>query len=124
MAGPEIIDERVFVTLLDSLGGDSDFLHELVEAYLTSTPQLLAGMRQAITAGDAAGLQRAAHSLKSGSASLGALAFAAQCREVEDMGKRGALADAEEKVGTLDAAYTEVMAALRTRLDGARSAAA
>jgi HPt (histidine-containing phosphotransfer) domain-containing protein len=116
MPTDEILDQATFATLLDSLGGDVDFLSELVEAYLDSSPELIADMQQAIAAGEAPALQRAAHSLKTGSAGFGALAFAAQCKELEDLAKTGALAGAEEKLGALEAAYTEVAEALQARL--------
>jgi HPt (histidine-containing phosphotransfer) domain-containing protein len=120
----EIIDQTTFARLLDSLGGDVDFLSELLDAYFASAPELFAGMRQGISAGDPAQLQRAAHSFKSGSAGFGAVAFAAQCKELEDMGKQGALDGAEEKVGNLETAYAEVEAALRAQVESARLASA
>jgi HPt (histidine-containing phosphotransfer) domain-containing protein len=122
MSTPEIIDQATFARLLDSLGGDVDFLSELVEAYLASSPELFASMQQAVATGDAPALQRAAHSLKSGSANFGAQAFAAQCKELEDMAKMGALAEAKEKCNTLEIVYAEVVAALEARLQSARSA--
>ncbi|HUW09042.1 MAG TPA: Hpt domain-containing protein [Anaerolineae bacterium] len=120
----EIIDPAAFAGLLDSLEGDVDFLSELVEAYLASSPGLFAGMRQAIASGETSALQRAAHSLKTGSASFGALAFAAQCKELEELGKMGALAGAEAKFGALEVAYSEVVAGLQARVESARSARA
>jgi HPt (histidine-containing phosphotransfer) domain-containing protein len=80
MPTPEIIDDTTFAGLLDSLGGDVEFLSELVEAYFDSSPGLFGSMQQAIATGDSPALQRAAHSLKTGSAGFGALAFAAQCK--------------------------------------------
>jgi two-component system, sensor histidine kinase and response regulator len=124
MKTDEIIDQATFAGLLDSLGGDVDFLSELVEAYFTSSPELIGSMRQALASGEASALQRAAHSLKAGSASFGALAFAARCKEVEDLGKAGALAEAEARVGALEAAYAQVAAALQVKVNGARSASA
>jgi HPt (histidine-containing phosphotransfer) domain-containing protein len=120
----EIIDPATFAGLLDSLGGDVDFLSELVEAYLVSSPGLIGSMQQAIASGEAPALQRAAHSLKTGSASFGALAFATRCKELEDMGKTGALAEAEAKYAALEAAYDQVAAALQAKVDSARSASA
>jgi len=124
MPTPEIIDDVTFARMLDSLGGDVDFLNELLEAYLASTPGLFANMQQAIATGDAPALQRAAHSLKAGSASFGALAFAARCKELEDMGKAGELAGAEFKVAALEAEYAGVVAALQAGVQSARSAPA
>jgi HPt (histidine-containing phosphotransfer) domain-containing protein len=121
MPTPEIIDQATFAKLLDSLGGDVDFLSELVEAYVASSPGLFANMQQAIATGEAPALQRAAHSLKTGSAGFGALAFAAQCKELEELGKTGALAEAEVKFGALETAYAQVVAALQARVESARS---
>jgi len=120
MPETEIIDASTFATLLDSLGGDVDLLGQLVEAYFESSPELFDAMQQAIEAGQAPSLQRAAHSLKSGSASFGALAFAAQCKELEDLGKRGDLLAADEKSRRLADAYPQVVAALQNCLHSAR----
>jgi len=124
MTSPEIVDQPTFARFLDSLGGDVDFLAELVEAYMDSSPELFGSMRQAIATGEAPALQRAAHSLKNGSASFGALTFAAACKELEDLGKTGALPQAEEKLGTLEEAYVEVVMSLQEQVRRARSAPA
>jgi HPt (histidine-containing phosphotransfer) domain-containing protein len=121
MPSSEIIDQATFTRFFDSLGGDVDFLNELVEAYLDSSPDLFGSMRQAILAGEAPALQRAAHSLKSGSASFGAMTFAAACKELEELGKMGMLTQAEEKLKTLEVAYSEVVAALQAQVQQASS---
>lgn len=124
MPTDETIDQATFAGLLDSLGGDVDFLSELVEAYLASSPELIRSMKQAIVLGEAPSLQRAAHSLKTGSASFGVLAFAAQCKEMEEMGRAAKLDGAESKVAALEAAYGEVVAALQAQVQSAGLAAA
>ena len=116
MPESEIIDRKTLDALLDSLGGDVDFLKELVDAYLDSTPGLFAAMRQAAAAGDAAGLQRAAHSLKTGSANMGALELAALCKQLEEMGKSGALDGAEARIDAAAAAYDAAAAVLQARV--------
>jgi len=116
MPEAEIIEQKTLAALLDSLDGDVDFLKELVDAYLDSTPGLLAAMRQATAAGDAAGLQRAAHTLKSGSANMGALALAALCKQLEDMGRSGSVDGAEARIDTAAAAYDDVATALHGRV--------
>jgi HPt (histidine-containing phosphotransfer) domain-containing protein len=113
MPEAEVIDRKTLDALLDSLGRDVDFLKELVDAYLDSTPGLFAAMRQAAAAGDAAALQRAAHSLKTGSANMGALELAALCKQLEEMGKSGALDGAEARIDAAGAAYDDVVLALR-----------
>jgi HPt (histidine-containing phosphotransfer) domain-containing protein len=117
MPDNEIIDQPTLAALLDSLGGDVDFLKELVDAYLDSTPGLFAAMRQAAAAGDAPGLQRAAHTLKTGSANMGALVLAALCKELEDMGRSGALDGlTEQRIDAAASAYDDVAAALHYRV--------
>jgi HPt (histidine-containing phosphotransfer) domain-containing protein len=113
MPEAEIIDRKTLAALLDSLGGDVDFLKELVDAYLDSTPGLFAAMRQAAAAGDGLALQRAAHSLKTGSANMGALALAALCKGLEEMGKSSALDGAEARIDAATVAFDDVAAALR-----------
>jgi HPt (histidine-containing phosphotransfer) domain-containing protein len=114
MPESDIIDRKTLDALLDSLGGDVDFLKELVDAYLDSTPGLFAAMQQAAAAGDSAGLQRAAHTLKSGSANMGAMQLAALCKGLEEMGKSGALDDLTgARIDAAAAAYDNVAAALR-----------
>ena len=124
MPTDEIIDQSTFAGLLDSLGGDVDFLNELVDAYLASSPELISSMQQAIATGDAPALQRAAHSLKTGSASFGALAFAARCKELEELAKTGALDGADPKVAALEAGYDQVATALQAKVESARLAPA
>lgn len=121
MPTDEILDQATFSGLLDSLGGDVEFLGELVDAYLASSPGLFATIRQAVASGDGPALQRAAHSLKTGSASFGALAFAAQCKELEDIGKGGKLDGAESKVAALEAGYAGVVTALQDSMQSADS---
>ena len=116
MPDSSALDQPTLAKLLDSLGGDVDFLKELIDAYLDSTPGLFVAMRQAAAAGDGAALQRAAHSLKTGSANMGALALAVLCKQLEDMGRSGALVGAEERIDAAEAAYDEVAQALRDRV--------
>ncbi len=124
MTTTEIIDPAAFDRFFESIGRDADFLSELVDAYLKSSPGLFASMNQATTSSDSTALQRAAHSLKTGSATFGAIAFAAQCKELEVLGKMGNLEEAEGKIRQLEAAYTEVAAALQARVQSARTAPA
>ncbi len=121
MSTQPVIDPTIFARFFESLGGEVEFLNEVVEEYLTSSPGLFASMQQAIAAGEAPALQRAAHSLKTGSATFGALAFAAQCKELEDIGKMGMLERAEEKFKALEAAYPDVVAALQAQVQSVRS---
>lgn len=110
------VDEAALGELLETVGGDRAFLAELVESYLADSPGLLAEMLGAAVAGDAASLRRAAHTLKSTSASLGAPGLAGACREIET---RAAAGELDGLTGRIDLAATEFAAvalALRARI--------
>jgi HPt (histidine-containing phosphotransfer) domain-containing protein len=107
------VDAATLAELLETVGGDRDFLAELVETYRADCPSLFAELRAAVTNGDAPAARRAAHTLKSTSASMGALDLAAQCREIEAAAAGGDLAGLDERVDRAAATYEEVEAALR-----------
>jgi histidine phosphotransfer protein HptB len=106
-----IIDQETIDTLIGMTG--EDFIQELVEAYLEDSPQLFGQMRLALANKDAEAFRRAAHSLKTSSASLGALQFSEQARELEMLGKNNQLSGAEASVDALEDEYSEVEIALK-----------
>jgi HPt (histidine-containing phosphotransfer) domain-containing protein len=97
-------------------------LAELVETYLADSPALFAELRTAIAADDAATARRAAHTLKSTSASFGADGLAARCREIEAAAAAGNLVGLDEQVELAAAAYVQVEAALRTAISAGEAA--
>ena len=80
----EVIDATAFEELL-LMVNENEMLVRVIDSYLEETPQLLEGMTQAISQGDAATLQRYAHNLKSTSATFGAMRLSEFCRELEGM---------------------------------------
>jgi two-component system sensor histidine kinase/response regulator len=66
--------------------------------------------------GDAAALHRTAHSLKSSSATLGALRLSALCKEVEALGRANALEGITTLWGKLEAEHVLVQEALTAEL--------
>jgi CheY-like chemotaxis protein/HPt (histidine-containing phosphotransfer) domain-containing protein len=110
------IDPVVFDELVASTGNDAAFVRELVDTYLADAPQLFAQMRSALTAGDAETFRRAAHSLKSNSASLGALVLSEQAKELEMMGKDGTLEGATAVIEAADTEYARAKVALELKL--------
>jgi len=68
---------------------DPEFLTEIVGLFLETYPQLLTEIEDAISGQDAAGLCRAAHTLKGAVANFGAKAVVEQAETLETMGKTG-----------------------------------
>ncbi|MCL4487674.1 MAG: Hpt domain-containing protein [Chloroflexi bacterium] len=103
-----VIDEVVLDDLLASVGGDTSFLVELINTYLSETPTLLAQLHTALAAQNTDEFRRAAHSLKSSSAGLGAHTLCATAKELEMMGKTGVLEGADEKLTLAEDEYARV----------------
>jgi len=109
------IDAKTFEELVSSTGGDPAFVNELIDTYLSDAPALFDQMRSALTSGDAESFRRAAHSLKSNSASLGVLTLSALAKELEMMGKANTLDGAPGKIAAADVEFGRVKTALAAR---------
>ena len=96
---------------LKELGGD-DFLVEVIDAFLTDAATLLATLRRSLDEKDASGLRRAAHTLKSNGATLGAERFSELCRELEQRAKSGRLEGASKLVDRIEHEYQPLREAL------------
>lgn len=118
MTDGNLLDRAALDTLLESVGDDVEFLDELVGEYLDDSPRQFAEMRQAFADGDADRFRRAAHSLKSNSATFGAMTLSTMCRELEYMGRDGEIAGASERIDQAEAEYERVQAALRNAAEG------
>jgi len=116
MSTEPIIDLNTISELKATVGGD--FIGELVDTYLEETPRLIADLEPLLAKQEAEAFGRTAHSIKSSSASLGALSFAALAKELEMMGKSGDLAGAQPKVKRLAMDYAQVQSALKELRDG------
>lgn len=114
MTNRATIDHSALETLLEAVGGDQAFLAELIGDFFAGAPQLLQAMRQALAAGDPAELRRAAHSLKSNSASFGAGVLEQLCRELEARGNDGRLSGAGALLDAIEAEYARVEQALQS----------
>ena len=113
MTDSSVIDSAVLGDLLASVGGDTSFLEELIDTYLSDAPSLLAQLDAGLAARNADEFRRAAHSLKSTSASLGARGLSATAKEMEMMGKAGTLDGAAEKLSQAGAEFVLVRAELQ-----------
>lgn len=75
-------------TIFSSLGVDEpEILQDLVNTYLESSGELIAQMQQASEQQDLIAIGRAAHTLKSSSANLGAHSLAQHCKALEEFAK-------------------------------------
>jgi HPt (histidine-containing phosphotransfer) domain-containing protein len=115
MNAESVIDGLTFAELKTTVG--ADFIGELVDAYLDDTPRLISELTEALAQRDAIKFSRTAHSIKSSSASLGALPFSILAKELEMIGKQGDLNGLESKVKHLQAYYLQVQQQLEAMKD-------
>ncbi len=102
-------------TTLENLAAttDTEFVDELIDTFMADSPQLIAQLRQALTDNNAEVFRRAAHSLKSNGASLGAMVLSAHARGLEMLGKAGDIAGAGAGVDQLAGEYERAALALK-----------
>lgn len=106
MADLAAIDRGVLDRLLDSFGGDLEFLGEMLDTFYEDSPRQLEAARTGLEAGDAEAVRRAAHSLKSNCANFGAVSLSVKCRELEMLAKTGSLDGGEELLAQISRGYT------------------
>ncbi len=106
------IDLAALENLRQTVG--ADFIPELIASFNEDAPKLIAEMREALGAGKADVLRRAAHTLKSNSMNFGAAQLAALAKDLEMMGKAGSLEGAAEKIARVEAEYKQVKAVLQS----------
>jgi HPt (histidine-containing phosphotransfer) domain-containing protein len=102
VSAPAAFDPAAFQnTLPAGMGVNSPLGRKLMRLFVGESAKLLAEIERAGAAGEAQALFRAAHSLKSSSASVGASVLSGIARELEALareGKTGALADHPERL--------------------------
>ncbi len=96
--------------------GRPDILAKVLSAYLEDSRVLVETIRTAVETQDPDALAKAAHRLKSSSAQLGALATAAHCKELEQLGRLARLDGAARLLTQLTDAHHMACATIITEL--------
>jgi HPt (histidine-containing phosphotransfer) domain-containing protein len=111
----EVMDPRALKQLRDTLGAQADgMLPGLIERFYQDVDRLLGEARQTLEQGEVADLHRAAHTLKSTSATFGAVALSAVARELEYLASGGVLEGAAGLIAQAEAEFVKAKAALET----------
>ena len=99
-------------------------LRKVVGLYLDGAPRLLDDMRGALANRDAHGLRDAAHTLKSSSANLGAVALTQACRGLETTARNQQWDGTQSMVDAIALEFEQVRGALEAmcREPGVQSA--
>jgi signal transduction histidine kinase/DNA-binding response OmpR family regulator len=105
-----LLDREALSTLRQLRPG---LLQRVVQAWLEQAPGLYEDMQAAARSADGALLYRAAHSLKNGSANVGARQLSELCAELEQRGRHGQLDELAPPMAELEQLYQRTSAALR-----------
>ena len=89
---------------LSRVGGDAELLKEIAVLFLGEYPKILDELHAAAVRGDAAGLERTAHSLKGSVSNFGASPVVDAARKLEAMGRARQIEQAAPLIGALEAA--------------------
>ena len=106
-----IIDHKTYHELKDLMG--ADYVGEIIDTYIQETGALIQQLQQELGAGDSITFGRLAHSIKSSSASLGAVNFSLQARELEMLGKANDLTGVGPKLEKLTSDFSQVASRLK-----------
>ncbi len=103
------IDRAVLDEMVEMMGGMTEIVDDIVETYLQETPTLVA----TIAAGDSVeDVRMAAHTLKSSSRSVGAVALGDLAEEIETASRGGSLDDVADAMAAVSPSYDDAAALL------------
>jgi PAS domain S-box-containing protein len=92
--------------------GKPDLVEKVINLYLNESQSLCKTIHEAVGTGDPQTLSKAAHSLKSSSANVGALKLASLCKELEMLGRSNSTDNAQDIVNQMDIEYQRVIVSL------------
>ena len=104
------IDMHTFNSLKESTG--TDYIGELIDAFLDDAPNLLSQMKSALVGNDAESFRRAAHSMKSNAATFGAMELSLLAKELESLGRENNL-EIGNRLEVMEYAFRQVESQLR-----------
>jgi hypothetical protein len=121
-ADTDVLDDRRLEELRDLEPGDPSMLLRFIDRFGDGARKRLADLVEAHNGGDAESQGRIAHGLKGSASNLGAAVLAALCKEIEDLGSAGQLAD-EELVARVEDEVERAVRALEEYAAELRAAA-
>lgn len=112
-----ILDRRALRTILEMVEEESEqLLVEVIQSYLDEAPQLLQAIKTAIETGNQKALLYSAHTLKSTSATLGAIKLARICQLLETSAEQAEMPDSSAKLPEIETEFARVVSALQIEL--------
>jgi CheY-like chemotaxis protein/HPt (histidine-containing phosphotransfer) domain-containing protein len=123
--GADVIDRQVLEQLRKVVtNGKPELLERVVKLYLTESPKLVQKMKQAAGAADTGAIASSAHSLKSSSANVGAMALSRYCADIEACARRAQTEEARRLLERIEAEHGSVQTALAAEVEQLSTAGA
>jgi CheY-like chemotaxis protein/HPt (histidine-containing phosphotransfer) domain-containing protein len=107
------IDPEVLAALKELGGDDPSIFHELVDLFLSDTPERMRGLEEAHASGDVGAIEAAAHALKSSCGNLGAMQLYEMFRDIESCGRSGDVESVSSLIPQVRDEFGRVEEALR-----------
>lgn len=96
--------------------GQPDLLEKILGLFVKNSQDLVGQLRGALQQNDAQTVFRAAHTLKSSSANVGAVGLAEWCKELEALGRQNQIGDAADLFKQIEAEHGAVLKVLNAEL--------
>ena len=100
--------------------GENKLLERVLRAFQTSAARLMPQLEAARLSGDRATVRLVAHTLKSSSASIGALALSQLCAQIEALIRAESAVELDPLLQTLRSTLDAALGAIQRLLDGPR----
>jgi two-component system, sensor histidine kinase and response regulator len=113
----EVLDRQVLDQLSKLLKSKPEVFARVINLYLAESPKLVQKLKQAASANDAPEIARAAHSLKSSSANIGAKLLSRYCGDIEASARRADTGDACKIVAKIETEHGRVHSALTAEFE-------
>ncbi len=112
------VDHNVLSALRKlQMKGKPDILEKIIRAYITTSESLIAELRYALAGNNLEALQNSAHSLKSSSANVGAIALSEICKELEMNCMKNTLGNTTDLLSAIESEYLLVNVELNRAMD-------
>ncbi|MBZ5642413.1 MAG: response regulator [Acidobacteriia bacterium] len=98
---------------LEYLGGDADLLREIAVMFQPQCEKCMGKLREAVSKGDAIGIEFAAHALKGAASNLFAQGSVEASLKLEELGRSGSTDGAREMLAVLESEISRLQLALR-----------
>ena len=112
VSDPSTKDVLDRAALLDTLDGDLELWHEIIETFVDDVPEQLAKLKEGLDGNDAALVKRQAHRIKGASANVGAGRMRDCAARLEDTGRAKQLEGALDTFGELEDEFARVRQAV------------